>query len=244
MSRETMIGLGLALVILLLWGGVLAVGLLPASLPPLAVPALVGVLSVLHVGLFVTAHDPMHGTLAPAHPRLNRALGRLCLLAFVGFDYDQMVGPHHRHHLAPGTSDDPDFDVAHPATFWPWYGCFLRRYVSWRQPAAVLLVLLGGTAIGLSPVRLALLWVLPCLLASLQLFGCGTFLPHRHGEKFVDPHCARDQDWPFWASLLSCFHFGARHHLHHLRPDLPWWRLWRGEAGHLVRAAPPAQAAL
>ncbi|HYD98464.1 MAG TPA: fatty acid desaturase, partial [Alphaproteobacteria bacterium] len=25
-------------------------------------------------------------------------------------------------------------------------------------------------------------------------------------------------------SLLTCYHFG-HHHEHHLRPDVPWWRL-------------------
>jgi beta-carotene ketolase (CrtW type) len=244
MTRETTINLVLALLILMLWGGLLALGLWLRPMPLLFAPVLIGAMSVAHVGLFIVAHDAMHGALVPAHPRLNRALGRLCLLLYVGFEYDHLLGPHRQHHLAPGTDDDPDFDSAHPASFWPWYVNFLRHYVTWRQPAIVLLVLLGGTALGLAPGRLAMFWLLPCLLASLQLFGFGTFLPHRHGAAFADAHRARGQDWPFWASLLSCFHFGSRHHLHHLRPGLPWWRLWRGgEAVHLVRPTPPAQAA-
>ncbi len=246
MTRETAINLLLALMIVMLWAGLLALGVWARPMPPLLAPALIGALSVAHVGLFIVAHDAMHAALVPAHPRLNRAVGRLCLLLYVGFDYDRLLAPHQQHHRAPGTAADPDYDGAHPASFWPWYATFLRRYVTWRQPAIVLLVLLAGTAAGLAPSRLLLFWVLPSLLASLQLFGFGTFLPHRDGAAFADAHRARGQNWAFWASLLSCFHFGARHHLHHLRPGLPWWRLWRGDAApaHLVRPTPPAQAAV
>jgi beta-carotene ketolase (CrtW type) len=34
----------------------------------------------LSTGLFITAHDAMHGTLAPGRPHWNRAVGGLCLM--------------------------------------------------------------------------------------------------------------------------------------------------------------------
>ena len=70
-----------------------------------------------------------------------------------------------------------------------------------------------------------LFWALPSLLASLQLFYFGTYLPHRRDETpFLDPHQARSNGYSYLASLATCFHFGY-HHEHHADPSVPWWRL-------------------
>ncbi len=227
--RQTRIGLALALAIMVIWAGLVVAGVgywRWTGWGILFAPEMIAAISCAYVGLFIVAHDAMHGTLAPGRPAVNLWVGRVCLALYVGFGFDRMVGPHHQHHAAPGTAADPDFDAAHPRAFWAWYLTFLRRYVRWMQPAVGCVVLLVWVAFGGDPVRLMLFWAVPAWLSSLQLFFFGTWLPHRVGEPFADAHRARGADWPFWASLLSCFHFGVCHHRHHLSPQLPWWRLW------------------
>ena len=81
-------------------------------------------------------------------------------------------------------------------------------------------------------------WAVPGLLAALQLFTFGTYLPHRpQPAPFADRHNARTNTYPIWLSLLTCFHFGY-HHEHHEHPQLPWWRL------PTARRSPDAAAAL
>jgi len=69
-------------------------------------------------------------------------------------------------------------------------------------------------------------WAVPAILALLQLFIFGTFLPHKHHDDgFVDRHRARSIGPGGLVSLLGCFHFGGYHHEHHVSPQTPWWRL-------------------
>jgi beta-carotene ketolase (CrtW type) len=181
-------------------------------------------LTWLSVGLFIVAHDAMHGSLAPALPKLNAAVGSLALLLYAGFSFRRILAKHRMHHLAPGTEDDPDFfSRAKPVS---WYLVFMARYFGWREfltlAGAVMLYqhLLGARA------PYVAFWSLPSLLASIQLFWFGTYLPHRPGaEPFPDRHNARSSQMGAWASLLTCFHFGGYHHEHHLAPSAPWWRL-------------------
>ena len=69
-------------------------------------------------------------------------------------------------------------------------------------------------------------WPLPSILASIQLFVFGTWLPHRPDhDAFPDRHNARSTRFGRPLSLLTCFHFGGYHHEHHLYPSVPWWQL-------------------
>jgi beta-carotene/zeaxanthin 4-ketolase len=201
----------------------------PLSEPGLlAAPLIVAVLCWLNVGLFITAHDAMHGSLAPGRPAINRVVGRIALALYAGFSFDRLAAAHHLHHRKSGTDEDPDFCAAHPTRFWPWYLTFFRRYFGWRE-FGILTVLLATYLLVLraSPVNALLFWGLPAILSSLQLFYFGTFLPHRHGEDtFGDRHRARSNAYPPLLSLLTCFHFGY-HHEHHRAPGVPWWRLPR-----------------
>ncbi len=193
----------------------------------LLAPVLIGVQCWLNVGLFIVAHDAMHGSLAPDRPGLNRGIGRLCLALYAGFSYDRLIGRHHDHHRHSGTAGDPDFHAAAPVRFWPWYGTFFRRYFGLRE-LAVLSVLLAVylAVLRVDPVNALVLWGVPAILSSLQLFYFGTYLPHRHEEAdFSDRHNARSLELSPVASLLTCFHFGGFHHEHHERPGTPWWRL-------------------
>lgn len=221
-------GLGLAALIVGAWSGLLGTALFVYRLEPASLwlaPLLVAGITWLDVGLFIVAHDGMHGSLAPGRPRLNRAVARLCLWLYAGFPLAGVAGRHVLHHRRPGTADDPDFH-AEPRRFWPWYLAFMRRGLGRREmlgPLAIVGVLV--LVLRAPMLHVLLFWAVPALLSSLQLFAFGTWLPHRHAEDdFADAHRARSSDWHAWATLLACFHFG--HHLeHHLRPDAPWWRL-------------------
>lgn len=182
----------------------------------------------LSVGLFIVAHDAMHGSLAPGRPEVNRWTGRLALLLYAGISYDRLLPDHHRHHRRPGSAEDPDFHPERPDAFVPWLARFFAHYYGWRD----LLTLAAGLALygalagpPLGP--LLAFYAAPALLSALQLFYFGTYRPHRvDGRRFVDGHNARSDGFPWLLSLLACFHFGY-HHEHHLSPATPWWRLPR-----------------
>ena len=237
--RQTRIGLLLATLIAAAW---LSLHVYGVFLHPLAAggllvaPLLVLALCWLNVGLFIVAHDAMHGSLAPGLPRVNLWAGRLALALYAGFWFDRLRPKHFDHHSHAGTERDPDFSADHPRRFWPWYLAFFRRYFGMREFAvlsAVVAIYLFAFETGLA--NLLLFWALPAILSSLQLFLFGTFLPHREEDApFADRHRARSNDYSWLGSLLSCFHFGY-HHEHHCSPGTPWWRL----PGERVRAASP-----
>ena len=199
-------------------------------------PLMIAAQCWLNVGLFIVAHDAMHGSLAPGRPKMNRWAGRIALAVYAGFSFDRLLPRHFDHHLHPGTAEDPDFSADHPRHFWPWYIAFFRRYFGWRE-FAVLAVLLWSYVLilGAAPANALLFWGVPAILSSLQLFYFGTYRPHRHErEAFSDAHRARTNDYPTWLSLLTCFHFGY-HHEHHRAPHLPWWRLPHARRAESIR---------
>ncbi len=181
----------------------------------------------LSVGLFIIAHDCMHGSFIPGHKALNDWSGRVLVAIYAGFSYGNLYESHHDHHRYSGTDKDPDFDPVHSTQFWPWYVRFFKTYFAWRELGVLTLVVIVYALILRERFPNALLfWAIPAIVSSLQLFYFGTFRPHHVGEPpFVeDRHRARSNDFPYWLSLLTCFHFGY-HHEHHERPMVPWWRL-------------------
>lgn len=228
-NRQMRIGLVLAALIIGAWASLHVYGVFFHPLDGLGLwiaPLIVILLCWLNVGLFIVAHDAMHGSLAPGRPGVNKAVGRLTLLLYAGFWLDRLQGEHHKHHRHVGTGEDPDFSGAHPTSFWPWYGKFMVHYFGWREFAVLNLLVYGYILLlGARPEAVLLFWGLPAILSSLQLFYFGTYLPHRHAEQpFADRHNARSNDYGWLASLLTCFHFGY-HREHHLSPGTPWWRL-------------------
>ena len=232
-ERQARTGLGLAVAIIGAWmgGHIAAVWFLTAWEQPLLAAVLFLVQTWLSVGLFIIAHDAMHGSLAPGLESVNRGVGRLALRLYMGFSYDRLYPSHHAHHDHVGTRGDPDFDADHPTSFARWYWTFMRRYLDWyvfwvTGTIVVAYVALLWMAGGPGRAVHILFWAGPSLAASIQLFYFGTYRPHRHleGETFADRHNSRSNDFSPIASLLSCFHFGY-HHEHHLHPGTPWWRL-------------------
>lgn len=192
----------------------------------LVAPFVIALQCWLSVGLFIVAHDTMHGSLAPQYPWLNRAIGRFCVFIYAGFSYTNLYENHHAHHRNASTADDPDFDEEHSSSFWPWYLKFFRHYFGWREFGILTVVIVIYVMILRErfPTMLVF-WALPALLSSVQLFYFGTFRPHRLDDTpFADRHRARSNDFSYGMSLLTCFHFGY-HHEHHDAPWVPWWKL-------------------
>jgi beta-carotene ketolase (CrtW type) len=229
-ARDTAIGLVLAALIIGTWllvhvGSIFFVDWTHDGLW-LVAPFVVALQCWLSVGLFIVAHDTMHGSLAPQYPALNRLIGRFSVFIYAGFSYDKLFENHHAHHRNAGTADDPDFDENHPSSFWPWYIKFFRHYFGWREFGVLCVVVALYTLILRErfPVML-MFWALPAILSSVQLFYFGTYRPHRIDDTpFTDRHRTRSNDFSYGLSLLTCFHFGY-HHEHHDAPWVPWWKL-------------------
>jgi beta-carotene ketolase (CrtW type) len=179
-------------------------------------------LTLLYTGLFITAHDSMHGVVVPRNRKLNDLFGRLAVTLYALFSFEKLCGEHARHHNAPVTDDDPDF---HDGSYLAWYLNFLWHYVTPLQlvkMAALFQILLFS---GVQLERLLLYFVAPSLLSTVQLFTFGTYLPHRRADApFLDNHQARSNHYSTLWSFLTCYHFGY-HHEHHLYPYVPWWKL-------------------
>lgn len=178
----------------------------------------------LFTGIFITAHDAMHGSLCPAHPRLNCFIGSLCTELFMFNTFRVLLPKHHAHHRHVATADDPDFHRGN-AQFWHWYADFVREHIGWRQ------FVLAGIAFnvlhyGSHVPQLSLLayWVLPSVASTLQLFYFGTYLPHRAEADNI--HRATSQPHNHLWAFISCYFFGY-HYEHHDSPATPWWLLWQ-----------------
>jgi beta-carotene ketolase (CrtW type) len=227
------------------WAVLLPTGL--AQLSPVVVIVAVLVRTLLQTGLFIVAHDAMHGSLWPTRPGANRRVGQIALLFYAALPYGRCRRNHRLHHRHAGTSRDPDHHLEGQPSLWRWYGRFMRAYLSLKQLTALVLIWLVLAAlaapVSTSPVANVVLYgVLPTLLSSAQLFLVGTFLPHRTphlhsgapSSSGATRHQPRSLDWPIWLSLLSCYHFGY-HWEHHAYPHLPWHGL------PAVRRQPPVR---
>jgi beta-carotene/zeaxanthin 4-ketolase len=240
-ARQAAIGLSLAGFIVAGWATlhIYTVFFFPLEGSRLiAAPLLVALICWLNVGLFIVAHDCMHGSLAPERLGVNRWVGRIALALYAGFSFDRLLPKHLLHHCHPGTADDPDFSTGHPRHFGRWYLDFFRQYFGIRELVVLTIVVsVYMLLLGAPYPNLLLFWALPAILSSLQLFLFGTYLPHRAGEEeFGDHHRARSNEYGWLASFLTCFHFGY-HHEHHLAPHAPWWRLPAQRT--LRRGSPP-----
>lgn len=228
-NRSTLKSVALAAAIIGSWCGLHVYSVFLFNLSPETWPLAVCLILLntwLSVGLFIVAHDCMHGSLVPLHPSINRAVGSICLTLYAGFSFDELNRKHHLHHRHSGTLDDPDFHERESSGYLRWFSKFLSEYFGWQQFVHMTIrFLIYVYVLGASAENALLLWWIPALLSALQLFTFGTYLPHRpKHQPFSDQHRARSNDYSSMVSLLTCFHFGY-HHEHHLNPKLPWWRL-------------------
>ncbi|MGB2926622.1 MAG: fatty acid desaturase, partial [Limnothrix sp.] len=141
------VGLGLAIAIILSW---LSSGIFLSLQPHLSwwqIGCGIVVRTFLHTGLFILAHDSMHGSLVPHRPQLNQALGKLAVGLYACLSYRRCQSQHRLHHLQPAQQGDPDFHDGVHAQPVQWYFHFLGHYFSLRQFSLFLGVVLCTTLI-------------------------------------------------------------------------------------------------
>jgi len=221
-------GLIAACTILTVWAASLVCGLsLDLSrLSPGVILLAMAWQTFLYTGLFITAHDAMHGLVVPRNRKVNDRIGSLAVRLYALFSYRNLLAKHWQHHRHPASPQDPDFhDGAHDG-FIRWYLRFITHYLTWKQLAGMALLFNALVYIAGIPWRnLALFWAAPAILSTFQLFYFGTFLPHREGpEPYRDAHRARSNNYPVFWSFLTCYHFGY-HWEHHEFPNVAWWHL-------------------
>lgn len=192
----------------------------------------------LYTGLFITAHEAMHGLVCPANTKLNRLVGILAISLYAFFSYDQFLHKHWLHHRHPASCIDPDFHNGQNTSLFAWYGHFLKGYWSWQSIlTCVSVVVLVSYIFHISFFNIIFFWLIPLILSSLQLFYFGTFLPHRSPINTVvhNPvvsntvlpetlHQINSTNLPVFLSFITCYHFGY-HREHHENPNVPWWEL-------------------
>ncbi len=220
------LGLVLAIVIVSLWVGTLVIflGLDLSILSPVYLVIIVLIRTFFHTGLFILAHDAVHGSLVPRNASINQGLGKLLLALYAVLPYDRVQSNHHRHHQNPGKIGDPDFHngiQTHPLF---WYFQFLGAYVSVAQMTVFITVMGCALAVvifilNVSVINCILVWMLPLILSSMQLFYFGTYFPHRNCH--TGPVSTY---YPKLLSLLVCYHF-SYHKEHHQYPDVAWYKL-------------------
>jgi beta-carotene/zeaxanthin 4-ketolase len=180
----------------------------------------IGIQMHLYTGLFITAHDAMHGVVS-SNKKINHLTGWIAAILFSYNFYWKLFPKHHEHHRHVATDQDPDY---HPSgKFWTWYFSFIRQYVNLWQ-ILLMAVTFNVLKVFFPVENLILFWMLPAILSTLQLFYFGTYLPHR-GETQNKHHSHTQKQNHLWA-FLSCYFFGY-HYEHHDSPGTPWWRLWK-----------------
>jgi len=213
-------GLMIALLVIALWAASLLFLLkLDLSTASPFLFLMVFVQMHLYTGLFITAHDAMHGTVSSSK-RINYIIGQVCTALYAAFSYNKLFKKHHQHHRHVHSKLDPDY---HQGSFLSWYFKFMKEYLSMWQ-LLIMAVVFNVLKLWFNELNLLLFWVLPSLLSTLQLFYFGTWLPH-HGEH-SNVHQSRSQSKHHIKAFLSCYFFGY-HYEHHDAPGMPWWMLWK-----------------
>lgn len=221
-------GVAIAFLIICLWLLSLTVllSLNIANTHPLLILPAVLWQTFLYTGLFITAHDAMHGVIYPKNHRVNHSIGALAVFLYGFFSYRDLLKKHWQHHHHPATHHDPDYHDGKHANFLAWYLQFMKNYWHWFQLfCAIVTYHTLHLSLHLSSSNLTAFWIIPSLLSSVQLFFFGTFLTHQEPpEGYDNSHRANTIAFPAWLSFLTCYHFGY-HVEHHQFPNLPWWQL-------------------
>ena len=183
----------------------------------------------LYTGLFITAHDAMHGTVSK-NKFINKSIGSISTLLFAGLSYNKLIKNHFKHHKSPGENEDPDF-YTKSQNFFIWWGTFLWRYTTITQ-LIIMAVVFNVLKIWFDEISIILFWIVPAFLGTFQLFFFGTYLPHKYPHtESMQPHKARTQKRNHLWAMLSCYFFGY-HYEHHESPRTPWWRLYKLKEGN------------
>jgi beta-carotene ketolase (CrtW type) len=238
--RMGFFGLLIAIFIITLWGANLAYLLTSniSSIPFWLLPLSILAQMFLYTGLFITAHDAMHGSLYLKRPKINNLLGSVAVTAYAFLSYKALLQKHWLHHHFPASDRDPDFHDGTHKNPVAWFVHFMKGYFGWRQFNSFTVAYpVAHWLLHIPHVNLILFWLLPLILSAIQLFYFGTYLTHRQpGSGYSNLHRAETTNFsPFW-SFITCYHFGY-HQEHHAYPHVPWWQLPRV---HQARLACPS----
>jgi len=174
----------------------------------------------LYAGVFITAHDAMHGTVH-RNRKLNNFVGWLCASLFAYNWYPRLHRNHHRHHKHVGTDADPDVYLGRSLPLW--YLHFLREYLTLAQFVLMALTF-NGLILIFPKTNVIVFWMIPAILATFQIFYFGTWVPHHHPPENV--HRSRTLSKGHLYAFFTCYFFGY-HYEHHASPGTPWWMLWK-----------------
>ena len=108
----------------------------------------------LYTGIFITAHDAMHGTVA-SNKTVNNAYGWICAALFAFNYYPRLFSKHHEHHRFVATANDPDY---YKGNFIQWYFSFLKNYLSIWQ-VLMMAVAFNLLLLFVPQVNLLLFWI-------------------------------------------------------------------------------------
>ncbi|MEO6166453.1 MAG: fatty acid desaturase [Chitinophagales bacterium] len=213
-------GLLFALLIVTLWCACVGVGfLLDVNSFQWWIVPLMLLQTHLYTGIFITAHDAMHGTVS-SNKKINTVIGWICAGLFAFNYYPRLYKKHHEHHRYVATADDPDF---HTGNFLQWYFSFLKNYLTIWQ--LVLMAVTFNVLLLMTPqINLILFWIVPSLFSTLQLFYFGTYLPHKGEFPISNKHHAATLSKNHFLAFITCYFFGY-HYEHHDSPGTPWWLL-------------------
>ena len=166
-----------------------------------------------YVGLFIISHDLHHNK----NPSMYESfLGRLSLLFYGGFLLEDFSKNHEKHHKFPGKSGkDPDF---YDGNVLLWYLKFMIEYINIKQVIIQLLFYNLLSFMNVDDEQMILFWLLPSVLASIQLFFYGTFLVHEKDG------IIKNSNLPEWLVTFTSYNFG-NHINHHKNPFISWFNL-------------------
>lgn len=182
----------------------------------------IAVQTYLFTGLFITAHDAMHGTISSS-AKINKIFGKVSSMLYACLSYNRLQRNHFNHHKYPATDKDPDFSDSQ--NFMIWWFSFMRKYSTIWQ-FLCMAVIYNIMKLFVPEANLIILWILPAVLSTFQLFFFGTYQPHKTPHTHdMEPHYARSQKKNFIYGLISCYFFGF-HYEHHSSPKTPWWKLY------------------
>ncbi len=176
----------------------------------------------LFTGLFITAHDAMHGSIS-RNKKINHLMGWVTSILFAFNFYNRLIVKHHEHHKFVASENDPDYHES--GNFWLWYWTFIKKYTTLKQ-LILMTISLQLLRLVFPLDNLLLFWILPGILSTFQLFYFGTYIPHKDGHEHHNKHKSNSLKKNHLWAFISCYFFGY-HYEHHDAPGVPWWRLWQ-----------------
>ncbi|PMB39889.1 beta-carotene ketolase, partial [Fischerella thermalis CCMEE 5205] len=131
---DSVIGLSIATLIVIVWTASLIL-LFTVNISEHILVLLLAILfqTFLFTGLFITAHDAMHGVAFSQNLNINHLIGTISLFLYGFLSYKTLLKKHWMHHNHPASELDPDFHDGEHKKFFAWYFYFMKNYWSWGQ---------------------------------------------------------------------------------------------------------------